>query len=143
MPTIAAAYRQEYVQRMDITPAISVAAPMSSRLVVMMTPADKAEVEARARARDMTTSEFVRQAAAAYDERVSPEEERLLETLVDEFVAVVADMSTVLRQTNDRLDDHFAAMEAIRAAPPPVIDLDDDQLAALRQVFWAASEVPA
>ena len=124
-------------------PAISVAAPMSSRLVVMMTPADKAEVEARARARDMTTSEFVRQAAAAYDERVSPEEARLLEALADEFVAAVADIRTVLSQTNDRLDAHFAAMDAIRAAPPPAIDLDDDQLAALRDIFWAADRVPA
>lgn len=137
---VANARRKAHVQPMDM----QLAAPtMTSRLVVMMTPVDKAGVEARARALDMTTSEFVRQAAAAYDERVSPEEERLLETLADEFVAVVADIRTTLRQTNDRLDEHFAEMDAIRAAPPPVIDLDDDQLAALREIFWAASEVSA
>jgi len=116
---------------------------MSSRLVVMMTASDKKAVEARARALDLTTSEFVREAAAAYDERLSPEDEKRLEALADEFVAAVADIRATLRETNERLDEHFAEMEAIRSAPPPAIDLDDDQLAALREVFWAANEVPA
>ena len=93
-------------------------------------------------ARDlMTTGEFVLD-AAAYNERVVPEEEELLEVLADEFALVVADIRTTLRQTNERLEAHFAEMEAMRSAPPPVVDLDDDQLLALHEIFWAAGDVP-
>lgn len=149
MSAVAPAGRAAYVQGMDMPPPPTIATPsvgasaMSSRLVVMMTPADKAALEARARDRAMTTSEFVRQATAAYDERVSPEEERLLEVLSDEFVTLVADIRATLQQTNAQLDAHFAEMEAIRNGPKPEIDLDDDQIAALHDLFWAAGEVPA
>ena len=133
---VAPATADSYVQAMDMAPP---APAMTSRLVVMMTPADKRAIEARARALDLTTSELVRRAAASYDARVTPEEERMLEALADEFEAAVADIRTTLKATNERLDAHFAEMEAIRKRPP-VIDLDDDQLAALRNVFWAAGD---
>ena len=136
---VANARRKAHVHPMDMQ---TTAPAMTSRLVVMMTPDDKKAIEAKARARDLSTSEFVRQ-ATAHDERESPEDEKLLEALADEFVAVVADIRMILRQTNDQLDAHFAEMEAIRAAPPPIIDLDDDQIAALREIFWIAGEVPA
>ncbi len=125
---------------MDMHPAPAPA--MTSRLVVMMTPADKKAIEARARALDLTTSELVRRAAASYEERITPEEERMLALLADEFDAAVADIRGTLRATNERIEAHFAELAAMRAKPP-VIDLDDDQLAALREVFRAADEVPA
>lgn len=131
---------RDYVQPMDMQPASSAA--MTSRLVVMMTPRDKKAIEARARALDMTTSELVRRAAASYDEHITPEEERMLEALTDEFVAVVADIREDLRRANERSEAHFAEMAAIRAAPKPVIDLSDEQLAALHRIFSAADELP-
>ncbi len=139
---VAHARAEGYVQAMDMTPppAIAQIAPMSSRLVVMMTAHDKQAIEARARALDLSTSEFVRQAAAAYDERVSPEEERLLEALADEFEAAVAAIRKDLREAIERSDAHFVEMAAIKSAPPPVIDLDDDQLAALAQIFGGVVE---
>ncbi len=115
---------------------------MTSRLVVMMTPGDKKAIEARARALDLSTSELVRRAAASYEEQVTPEEARMLEMLADEFETAVADIRQTLRETNERIDAHFAEMATIRAKPP-VIDLDDDQLAALQDIFWAAGKVPA
>lgn len=117
-------------------------AAMTSRLVVMMTPDEKKAIESRARALDLTTSELVRRAAGSYEETIAPEEEWMLEALTDEFVAVVTDIRQSLRVANERSEAHFAEMAAIRAAPRPVIDLTNDQLAALRQLFWAADTAP-
>ena len=84
MASLANRQRREHVQTMDMLPAA-----MTSRLVVMMTPADKVAIEQRARALDLTTSELVRRAAQSYDETVTPDQEAMLETLADELEAAV------------------------------------------------------
>ena len=131
---LAATVPNAYVQPMDM----QVAAPMNARLVVMMTPADKAAIERRARSLDLTTSELVRRAAQSYDEAVTPEQETMLDALADELEAAVVSMRTDLCTANERLEAHFAEIAAIRAAPPPAIDLEPAVLAELAKVFGFA-----
>lgn len=130
MASLANRQRREHVHTMDM-----LSAAMTSRLVVMMTPADKVAIEQRARALDLTTSELVRRAAQSYDETVTPDQEAMLETLADELEAAVVSMRHDLQEANRKLDTHFAEMAALRAAPRPVVELDAATLDALAGVF--------
>ena len=93
--------------------SLPVVEPMTARLVVMMTPADKRALEARARAADLTPSEFVRRASESFDPRV---DESLLESFLSEFEAGNLAMAEQLKATNDRVEATIAEMHALRAA---------------------------
>ena len=135
MTGLAIRDRAGHVHLMDMQPAPA----MNSRLVVMMTSADKAAIERRARSLDLTTSELVRRAAQSYDETVTLDQERMLDALADELEAAVIEMRENLQTANRRLEANLAEIAAIRAAPPPQINFDDATLAELSKVFGGAS----
>lgn len=95
---------------MDMQPAT-----MNARLVVMMTPAEKAAIEQRARTLDLSTSELVRRAAQSY-EQVTPEQEKMLEALADELEEAVVAMRRDLKAANDAMVDYRAEMTRLRAS---------------------------
>lgn len=99
---VAAAAARDYVQVMDIQPA------MNARLVVMMRPSEKAAIERRARALDLSTSELVRRAAQAYDESLTPEQEAALGSLANELEAAVRSMRADLKGAMDAFADYQA-----------------------------------
>lgn len=82
---------------------------MNARLVVMMRPSEKAEIERRARSLDLSTSELVRRAAASYDESLSPEQEQALGALAAELEATVKSMRADLKGALDAFADYQAA----------------------------------
>jgi len=86
---------------------------MTSRLVVMMTSADKRSLEERARASGLTPSEFARRAIEQYEPRV---DDRVLDAFLTEFEANNRTMAAKLRATNDRLDATLAAIDARHAS---------------------------
>lgn len=89
-------------------------AGMSSRLVVMMTAADKRAIEGRARAAGLTPSEFVRRAARDYAP-VDPAEARALAQLADEVEATVVAMRGDLARLDADLAVHRAEMARLKA----------------------------
>ena len=88
-------------------------ATMTARVVVMMTPDEKRALEARARAADMTPSEFCRRAVDRFDPQA---DDGVLEAFLTEFEANNRAMAAKLRATNDRLDATLAEIDARRAA---------------------------
>jgi len=101
---------------------------MTARVVVMMTPDEKRALEGRARALDMTPSEFVRRVSRSRDSGV---DEGLLDAIVTQMEANTAAMRKSINGACDRLDATFAAIDARRAA-------QDAALAALRAEHAAA-----
>lgn len=110
MASLATPRRGAHVQPMDMQPA-----PMDARLVVMMTRADKASIERRARTLDLSTSELVRRAAQSYEE-ISPEQEKMLGALADELEGAVVSMRSNLKQARDAMDDYRTEMAQLRAS---------------------------
>ena len=90
---------------MDMQPARS----MNARLVVMMRPSEKAAIERRARALDLSTSELVRRAASSYNESLSPDQEEALGALADELEAAVKSMRADLKGALDAFADYQAS----------------------------------
>lgn len=82
------------------------AQPMNARLVVMMRPSEKAAIEQRARALDLSTSELVRRAAQSYDEKITPEQEKILEVLANELDAAVVSMRADLKGALDAFAEY-------------------------------------
>ncbi len=111
---------------------------MSARLVVMMTASDKAALVARAGSSGLTTSEYVRRAALAYDGAATSNGEAMLAPMIETFVELVADMRQTLERTNARTADHFAEIDAIRAARPTTAIIGDAALLST-QVFGTAA----
>ena len=97
-------------------PAIASPAPeaMASRLVVMMTPADKRAVEARARGAGLSPSEFVRRAARDYVP-TDPAEASALDLLADEIEATVTAMRSEMACLDAEMTAHRAEMARLRA----------------------------
>jgi len=85
---------------------------MTARMVVMMTPANKRELERRAREVGLTPSEFMRRASESYDPSA---DEALLEAFLVEFEANNRAMSTKLRETADQIEATLAKMDARKA----------------------------
>lgn len=77
--------------------------PRSSRVVVLVSPAEKRRIAANAAAADMTVSDFMRTAAERYSEPT--EVEKLL----------MRDLLAQLEATNARTEKAFAALEAAEA----------------------------
>jgi hypothetical protein len=76
--------------------------PRSSRVVVLVSPAEKRRIAANAAAVDMTMSDFMRTAAERYTE--PNEAEKLL----------MRDLIVQLEAANQRTDEAFAALKATR-----------------------------
>ena len=77
----------------------------SERVNLLVTPEEKASIEARAAALNISTSEMVRRAVASYD----PEfEESELQVLADELSSVVA-------ATEESLDTALSQLDALGA----------------------------
>jgi len=74
--------------------------PRSSRVVVLVSPAEKRRIAANAAAADMTVSDFMRTAAERYSE--PSEAEKLL----------MRDLLAQLEAANARTEEAFAALEA-------------------------------
>lgn len=110
MAGLATRQRQAHVQPMDMQPAT-----MNARLVVMMTPAEKAAIERRARTMDLSTSELVRRAAQSY-EAVTPEQEEMLEALASELEDAVVSMRRDLKQASDAMDEYRIEMAQLKAS---------------------------
>lgn len=89
-------------------------ATMSSRLVVMMTPDDKKQLEARAQALAISPSELVRRAAQDYH---PTDHEAALELLTEELAAAVSAIQQDLKNALVDLDQHRAAMARMKAHP--------------------------
>ena len=88
-------------------------ATMTSRMVVMMTPEERRDIEERATAFEMTPSAWMRQASTKYAPDMS---EELLEKLAIEIEKTTDEMRTTLRDALDRVDATFADIDALRAA---------------------------
>jgi hypothetical protein len=76
----------------------------SERLTILLTPATKAAIEARARALGITSSELARRAVEAYDPSRNDE---ALQILADELAVVV-------EQTEAKVDAALAELQAMR-----------------------------
>ena len=103
---------------MDIHPAPQ---SMNARLVVMMTPADKAAIEGRARTLDLSTSEFVRRAAHEY-ESADPAEQAALELLADALEKTVASMRTSFERSRRDFEFHSAEIGADQGVGMTLLD---------------------
>ena len=77
--------------------------PRSSRVVVLVSPAEKRQIAANAAAADMSVSDFMRTAAERYTEPT--EVEKLL----------MRDLLAQLETANARTEKAFAALEAAQA----------------------------
>ena len=77
--------------------------PRSSRVVVLVSPAEKRQIAANAAAADMSVSDFMRTAAERYSEPT--EVEKLL----------MRDLLAQLEAANARTEKAFAALEAAQA----------------------------
>lgn len=78
--------------------------PRSSRVVVLVSPAEKRRIAANAEAADMSVSDFMRTAAERYSEPTPAEQ------------ALMGDLLAQLEAANARTDAAMAALEAARAA---------------------------
>ena len=98
---------------------------MSARMVVLMTPQDKAAIERRAKSHRVTPSEWLRQAARDYDP--APDEE-VLTLLAEQMEEAAAHMKQRLNEglaySNARMKEiaamraaHNAAMAEFRQQP--------------------------
>ncbi len=74
------------------------------RINLLVSPQEKADLDARAKRAKLTTSELVRRAVAAYDPEVDMD---ALQTLAQELAAVV-------ERTEKKLDDNLAAIAELR-----------------------------
>ncbi|HSK38411.1 MAG TPA: hypothetical protein VK943_01465 [Arenibaculum sp.] len=84
--------------------------PATERVVVLMDPSEKKEVEERARNAGVTTAEYMRRSAEAYD----PDSAENLE----ELEAMLTVYEASLRDALAALDRANAAVEAALARPP-------------------------
>ena len=78
--------------------------PKTVRINLLVSPQEKADLDARAKRAKLTTSELVRRAVVAYDPDVDME---ALQTLAQELAAVV-------ERTEMKLDDNLAAIAQLR-----------------------------
>ncbi|KPF65902.1 hypothetical protein IP88_13140 [alpha proteobacterium AAP81b] len=83
----------------------------TARLTVLLAPADKAGIEARAAALKLSVGEFVRRAADAYDPAVDP---ALLAAMVDEYHATVTAMRDRVAAALDYAEARDAERRALR-----------------------------
>ncbi len=86
-------------------------APMTSRMVVMMSPDDKRAIETRARALDITPSELVRRAAAGYEPGALE-----IEAMAAELEAHAQAMRAALGDAVAHAEGRLAEIAALRAA---------------------------
>ena len=90
---------------------------VSARMVVLMSPEEKAALEEKAtRAGKISAGELVRRAVAAYDERAADEAAEL-RTLLDQFSHTHAETLRRLDATERKLDETLAALSQIQTAP--------------------------
>ena len=81
--------------------------PATSRLIVMMDPKEKADLEARAEAEQVSTAEFVRRRLFG---RAAPEERAFLEML--------AELKPLVRRAVRTIDANLADIRALRTSRP-------------------------
>ncbi len=94
---------------MDMT--ITLPRPMTSRMVVMISPDDKRAIEDRARRLDITPSELIRRAAAGYDPEAAS-----LETLAAELEDHARAMRDTLQAAVSHAEGRMAEIAALKAA---------------------------
>jgi hypothetical protein len=88
----------------------------SARMVVLMSPQEKAALEAKARrAGKISAGELVRRAVAAYDDLALTEAEEL-RTVLDQFSRTHAETLQRLDATERKLDETLAALRELRPA---------------------------
>lgn len=103
--------------------------PRSSRVVVLVSQAEKRRIAANAAAADMTVSDFMRTAAERWSEPSEAEQ------------ALMRDLLTQLEAANARTDIAYAALEAVEQR---AVAFDEDayrakvraQLAARDDIDW-------
>ena len=89
----------------------------SARMVVLMSPQEKAALEAKARrAGRISAGELVRRAVAAYDDRTLTEAEEL-RTVLDQFSRTHAETLQRLDATERKLDETLTALRELRPTP--------------------------
>jgi hypothetical protein len=95
----------------DADPQPALKQAMTSRLVVMMTPAEKQAIESRAQALDLTPSELVRRAAQTYQ---PSGEADALDILAEELGKAVTAMRKDMKSAFRTLDAHKAEMARLK-----------------------------
>ena len=106
----------------------------SERINLLVTPEEKAAIEARAAALEISTSEMVRRAVASYDPELDAPE---LQALADE-------LRRVAEVTESRVDAALAELEGFEAALANKASLKRSVLAELEAegLTWPFEEAP-
>lgn len=84
----------------------------TARMTIVLDPADKARIEARARASAMSTGEYVRRASQSYEPELP---DGVLEAILGEFETSLAAMRRTLRDSHAHTQhclDEIAALKA-------------------------------
>lgn len=82
-------------------------------MTIMLEPEDKARIEARARAKSISTGEFVRRVSLSEGEEEI--DEALLDAMLTEFQANIDAMRATLAASHARTQAMLAQIDALRA----------------------------
>jgi hypothetical protein len=86
----------------------------TDRMTLLISPADKAAIAARAAAFNMSVSELVRRAALGYDPLEAAELAEL-EAILPEFLAAVDNIGVTLDRMLERSDAHAREMQRLQS----------------------------
>jgi len=89
----------------------------TARLVVQMTPEEKASLEARARSSGLTTSEFVRRRVAEDSLGDLEEHREEIEALLDQLERAFPDMMASIDRAIGRAEAFGDRLDAAKAGP--------------------------